>query len=138
MRPKLGTARRLLEKHLTDECRIERDRAGVYDDVLEMATGQLMKRPLDPEVVYEGPCLVAPTGVGQTVEGAQVVERRGYRVRLPYDSPHFLGGDRLTITTSEDPELTGRQLTIDASSQGASWDHGTTITAVDTEGVRAS
>lgn len=133
----LGTARRLVEKHLTDSCRITRDREGVYDDVLDMATGRLLHRPLAPQVVYDGPCLVAPTGIGQTVEGARVMERRGYRVRLGHDAPVILRGDSVTVTQSADPELTGRQLAVVDSSQGATLDVGCTLNCQDPEAVGA-
>jgi hypothetical protein len=133
----LATARRLVEKQMTDSCQVERDRAGYYDDVLDMGTGQLLKRPLTPEVVWSGPCLVAPTSVGQTVEGARVMERRGYRVRLPYDSPQLLRGDRLTITSSADDQLLGRVLVLNDSSQAATMDHCTILLASDVDPVAA-
>lgn len=133
----LGTARRLVQKHLEDSCRITRDRQGVYDDVLDMATGRLLTRPLDPEVVYDGPCLVAPTGIGQTVEGARVMERKGYRVRLPHDAPPILRGDTVTITTSRDPDLEGRPLIAVDSSQGATLDTSCVLNCQDPDAVAA-
>lgn len=133
----LGTARRLVEKHLTDSCRITRDRQGVYDDVLEMATGRLLTRPLDPEVIYEGPCMVRPTGIGQTVEGARVVERRGYAVSLPHDAPRFRQGDVVTITASADPDLVDRQLVLIDGTQGATLDPRTVLNAQDPDPVAA-
>lgn len=129
----LGTARRLVEKHLADSCVIRRDRSGVYDDVLDMGTGKLLPRPLDPEVVYDGPCLVSPVGIGQTVEGARVMERKGYRVRLPHDAPAILRGDQLTVTKSADPELVGAALAVTDSSQGATLDVGCTLSCQDAE-----
>lgn len=132
-----ATARRLVEKHLTDSCRISRDRQGVYDDVLDMNTGQLLSRPLAPEVVYDGPCLVRPTAVGQSVEGARVMERKGYAVRLPHDAPAFFRGDRIVVTASADPDLIGHQLVLTDSSQGATMDVGTMLTASDVDPVAA-
>lgn len=132
----LGAARRVVEKHLTDSCRITRDRQGVYDDVLDMATGRLLTRPVDPEVVYAGACLVTPTGIGQTVEGARVMERRGYRVRLAHDAPPILRGDTVTVTAA-DPELNGRQLVVTDSSQGGTLDPCCTLNCQDPEAVGA-
>lgn len=137
MKPSLTTVRRLLEKHLTDSCRIERDRAGVLDDQLDAGTLRLVPRPNPPEVVWTGPCLIRPTATGQTVEGARVVERRGYAVRLPHDSPAFYRGDRIVVTSSDDPQLVGRQLVLEESAQAATMDHGTMLTAQDVEGVAA-
>lgn len=133
----MGTARRLVERHLTDSCRVERDRAGVYDDVLDINTGQLAKRPTTADVVYAGPCLVAPTGVGQTVEGARVMERKGYRIRMGYDVPQFYRGDRVVITASSDPQLVGRTLVLIDSAQGATMDPGTILNAQDPEATAA-
>lgn len=140
----LTTARQLVEKHLTDRCLIERDRAGVYDDVLDISTMKLLRRPEEPEVIYDGdvegeggPCLIAPVGIGQTVEGARVMERRGYRVRLPYDAPIFLKGDRLTVVMSDDAELVGRLLVVVDSSQGATMDVGCTLNCQEPDAVAA-
>jgi hypothetical protein len=138
----LATARQLVQKHLTDRCRIERDQAGVYDDVLDMATGQLLARPLEPQVIYpapgeEGYCLVRPTGIGQTVEGARVIERRGYAVSLPHDAPQFRRGDRVIITASDDPELVDRPLTLIDGSQGATMDTRCVLNAQDPDPVSA-
>lgn len=133
----LATARRLVEKHLTDRCRITRDVAGYYDDVLDMATGQLLARPTEPVVVWSGPCLVRPTGIGQAVEGARVMERRGYAISLPHDAPHFRRGDVVTITFSADVDLVARQLVLTDSSQGATMDTRTVLTATDVEAVGA-
>lgn len=134
----LTTARALVEKHLTDTCTISRDVEGVHDNVLDMATGQLIAPAGDTTQVYAGACLVAPTGIGQTVEGARVVERRGYRIRLPWDAPTFRRGDLVAITAAADPELTGAQMVLIDSSQGATMDHGTILTAQDVEAVAAS
>lgn len=133
----LGTARRLVEKWATDSCRVERDREGVHDDVLELATMRLLKRPLEPLVVYDGPCLVSPTGIGQTVEGARVVERRGYRITLPHDAGTFFQGDRVLVLQSADPELEGRQLVLIDSSQGATMDVRCVLNAQDVDAVAA-
>lgn len=133
----LTTARRLLQKNMTDRCRIERDRAGVYDDVLDMNTGKLLARPLVAEVIYDGPCLVTPTGIGQTVEGARVVERKGYRIRVPYDAPRFFKGDVAAVYASEDPQLCNRRLVLTEGSQGATLNHGQSLTAQDVEATTA-
>lgn len=133
----LTGARRLLQKHLTDSCTVSRDIEGVHDNVLDIATGQLAPAPADTTEVYAGPCLVTPTGIGQTVEGARVVERRGYRIRLAWDVPAFRKGDVVTITAAADPELVGRQLVLIDGSQGATMDHGTILNAQDVEAVGA-
>lgn len=132
----LEAARRVVAKHSTDSCRITRDRQGVYDDVLDMATGKLLARPLTPAVVYDGPCLVTPTGIGQTVEGARVMERRGYRVRLPHDAPPILRGDTVTVRAA-DPELDARQLSVVDSSQGGTLDPCCTLNCQDPTPVAA-
>lgn len=133
----LATARALVAKHLTDTCIISRDVEGVHDNVLDLATGQLVAPAGDTAQVYSGPCMVTPTGIGQTVEGARVVERRGYRIRLPWDAPVFHRGDLVTIDAAADPELVGAQLVLIDSSQGATMDPGTILTAQDVEAVGA-
>lgn len=129
----LSTARRLLQKHLTDSCRISREVRGYHDDVLDIATGALVPT-ISQEEVYAGPCLVRPAGIGQTVEGARVMERRGYVVRLPWDAGPFRKGDLVTVTAA-DPDLDGRRLRLTQGSEGATMDHGTILQAEDVEAV---
>lgn len=126
-----AAARRVLQKHLTDSCRITRDAQGYHDDVLDIGTGQLVP-VTNTRLVYDGPCLVSPTGIGKAVEGSRVTERRGYRIRLPHDCPHLVAGDIATVT-SADPELDGRQLRLVDSTQGATLDPGATVQAEDVD-----
>lgn len=129
----LGTARALVQRHLTDRCRVERDVEGKHDDVLNLVSLALVAPSPDTLVIWEGPCLVRPQMVGQTVEGARVIQRGGYHVRLPHDATRILRGDRLVVTESADADLVGRALVVTAHAQGATLDVSTNLTLEDVE-----
>lgn len=129
----LATVRRLLEKHQTDSCVVTREKRGYHDDVLDIVSGALVPTVVS-EAIYSGPCMVTPTAAGQTVEGARVVERRGYRIRVPHDVGPFRRGDKVVLAAA-DPALDGRILILTAGSEGATLDHGTTLAAEDAEAI---
>lgn len=132
----LDSARAFAATHLTDHCTVRRDSLGVHDDVLDLATGRLL--PTAPVLIYSGPCLVSRTGVGTEVAGARVLERKGYRVRLPYAAEPPRRGDTLTIDSAADPTLAGKVLTVTESAAGATYRIFTTVIADDPTPVAPS
>lgn len=125
--PDLTAGRALARSHMHDECRIERDPQGVHDNVLDINTGLRTAAAGDSSVIFTGACLVTRTAVGQEVNGARVVEHRGYRIRLPYEAPEVRYGDTLTLTACRDAVLEGKVLRVIQASQGGTYRVQTTV-----------
>lgn len=110
--PNLQPARVAIERLLADTCTVERDAAGVGDDVLNEQTGQLQRPAGDASALWAGPCLITPRDSSEQFIGPTetvLPERGDYRLLLPLAAPATVAGDRVTVTTSvRDPQLTGR------------------------------
>lgn len=105
-----STGQSFIEGFMIDECLISRDEQGVYDDVLDEETGELVQPDPDVVEVYSGACLLKPMGTKDQAydTGDQPVYRKGYNVLLPKEVDDVRLGDVLTMTTSvRDPALEG-------------------------------
>lgn len=117
VRPNLERATAKVESLMQDTCKITRDVEGVYDGELDEDTGLIVQPGSDNATVYEGPCFVAPTGIGSEA-GAEGQEVRlpGYRTLtcwIPKDAPQVLSNDCVEFLTSlRDPLLPGRKMTV--------------------------
>lgn len=116
--PDLTPARLAVERLLADTCTIERDRAGIHDDVLDETTGALVPPIADSFAVWSGPCLVNPQGWRDQDEFlgplATTKPLRGdYRGLIPLAAPAVEAGDTLTINVAaRDPQLTGQTFRV--------------------------
>lgn len=90
--------------HMTDACTIEK---ATGDTINAFGT-----RTVTWLTVYSGACLVFPMSPSDAEAGGIQAELRGYDLRLPYDTVNISSDDRVTITTSEDPYLVNRMLTV--------------------------
>ena len=113
----LRPAQRSVEALLTDTGTLERDTAGVGDDVLNEATGQLVRPAGDSATLWTGPVLVTPDTPAprQLVDGLDATrpEATAYRGLLPLAAPVVRAGDLLTVNVaSRDPQLAGRAFRV--------------------------
>lgn len=93
----------LIESQMIDQCTIVRDIRGIYDDILDENTGQLVKVSSDTPI-YSGKCLVAVVNTGDKELGIAEMptELDAFKVLIPNNSDTNLVriGDELTITSS--------------------------------------
>ncbi|MFE7609244.1 DUF6093 family protein [Streptomyces celluloflavus] len=101
---------------MTDVCRIERTRVTTTDD------GQDVEQV---EALYEGRCRIRPSpqAAVDDLTGTALVATWPYVVSVPLAVADVRAGDAVTVTTSDDPSLTGLRLRV------RSIDRGTQITA---------
>lgn len=96
----IGTA--FIEEQMLDTCMITRDSGGVYDDILDEDTLQLVRTSGDEDLIYTGKCLIKPVGAKDLSydEGELPVFRKVYDVFLPKDSSEVRIGDDFKMTAS--------------------------------------
>ena len=89
---------------MTDTCAVTRDVRGVYDDVLNEATGELEPSGTADTEVYSGSCLVATINQGdKTQRSADMAKEYNlYKVLLPQSATtgSIRIGDTFTVTAS--------------------------------------
>jgi hypothetical protein len=108
----------LIEAQMIDTCIIRRDNMGVYDDVLNEATGLLEKPDNDIDsTIYTGKCLIALVDKGdkETPIADMPKEIDYHKVLVPQDSStsNVRIGDIITIVNSlHDPSLDGKEFRI--------------------------
>lgn len=107
---------------LTDECLVTRDVDGTDDDVLDPATGLLVKA--GPTEVYRGPCLIVRPGRVQSPperEAGVDVYRLRHRLRLPHDAPPLEPRDQVKVTACRnDPAMVDRTFRVESHPQTSS------------------
>jgi len=93
-----------IESQMVDTCTITRDVRGVYDDVLNEATGELVASGTADTSVYAGVCVVSSVNQGDKVQKSadMAKEYNQYRVLVPLSAATggIRIGDTLTITAS--------------------------------------
>ncbi len=99
------------ESVMTATCRITRRTAatGVYDS----STGRTTYTA--PTEVYEGPCRIqraALTGTQAPIRGEKLTPVRPYTVSLPITAEGIQVNDLVEILTADDPDTTGKHLTV--------------------------
>lgn len=105
----LAQGRAAVEQLFVDTCKIERlaDGRGPFNPT----TGDY-----DPtwQTLYEGRCRLKNQGAGSSSEyGEHEVNLPTYQLVLPYDvSPEIRETDRVTVTSSADAWLVGRQMQV--------------------------
>ena len=101
---------------MSDRCTIRRDDQQEFDDVLDEATGTLTPPDNDSRYVYQGRCLVKPTGRGRghlTDVGGEQVSERLHDLLIPLDARQIKPNDVVTIDASQrDAQLVGREFVI--------------------------
>lgn len=102
---------------MTARCVIDRpdpDAAPVFDPV----TGTTTRARI---TVHEGPCRVQRRSVAESerTSGDQEVTTADYLVVIEHDADPVLVADRVTITESSDPTLTGHALMVAAVMRGS-------------------
>lgn len=110
----LSTHQRLSESLMLDRCTVAVDADGASDDVLDPATGQLVRPDGDTATVYTGPCRIRPAPSERVeAEGGGFVWERLYVCRVPLDTPPLPAGATLTVTAAyRDPGMVGRAFTV--------------------------
>jgi len=94
-----------IESQMIDTCEVTRDTRGIYDDVLNEATGELVK-PVDDidSTIYSGKCLIATVDKGDKELPIASMPKmlNGYKVIMPNNasSRAIRIGDQLTVTQS--------------------------------------
>jgi len=99
-----------IEGFMTDTCTIRRDKPGVWDDVMDEDTLELVTPVADQSVVYTGGCVVKPISTRDLPyeEADQAVFRKVYEILIPRSAPETILGDEVTIDNSvKDATLTG-------------------------------
>lgn len=116
----LAAGRAAHEQLMVDTIRLERAAADVYNP----ATGDTDEGP--PQVLYAGPARVKPLiAHSQDVRaGERAVVIRRYEVALPWASvpavaARVLPDDRVTVTASPDPRLSGLDLWVTSVGESA-------------------
>jgi hypothetical protein len=107
----LGPAKRTVEKLLTDDLKLVRDRPGVEDDTLDLDTGALVPPAEDEETLWEG-------------LGAVLADREDgtYRVLLPMEAPLSEVGDHIDILSSvRDAQLVGKRVRVRNEPRGGTF-----------------
>jgi hypothetical protein len=61
---------------------------------------------------YSGGCVVRPQSPSSAEAGQELVEQRGYLVVLPYDEADVRPDDIVTVTSTTDTQLNGKQLVV--------------------------
>lgn len=108
----------LIESQMIDTCIIKRDARGIYDDVLNEATGLLEQPENDfDSTIYSGKCLIALVDKGdkETPIADMPKEIDYHKVLVPQNnsSSNVRIGDIITIVNSlNDPSLDGKQFRI--------------------------
>jgi hypothetical protein len=87
----------------------------IYDE----ATSQTRTTPNLP--YYTGACRVQALAIGDSrvLVAEEQVTRRGYLIAVPADVAEAAVDDQVTITSSNDPSLTGKTLTITSVQRGS-------------------
>lgn len=65
--------------------------------------------------IFTGPCFCAPIVSRRDrfdIHGEQQIYQNQYRILIPYDAPTIRQGDLFRLTTSEDPDLLLKDMTI--------------------------
>lgn len=106
-------ARAVMEAHMTDEVRIERDPEGTRDDTYDPDTLERVAPDGDLDEVYAGVALITPQRSGR-----RIVDIGGVPHHVALYAVSILASaapevdDLVTVTASDDDELTDRQLTV--------------------------
>ena len=106
-----------IASQMTDTCTIDRDVRGVYDDVLNEATGELEPSGVADTEIYAGSCLVATINQGDKIQRSadMAKEYNLYKVLLPLStaSSSVRIGDILTVSASvSNPALVGKSFRV--------------------------
>lgn len=108
----------LIESQMVDTCIVDRDSGGVYDDVLNEATGELEPPENDFDTtVYTGKCLIAAVDKGdKEISIADMPKEFDYyKVLMPQNAStgSIRIGDRFLISQSAyDVSLIGKEFRI--------------------------
>jgi hypothetical protein len=115
----IAASQRAMERRFAsvtaEQVTITLDADGHASDTLDPDTLQLVPPDGDTETIYTGPALMSP---GSTRVEPGVVAGAGsypdtYEVKLPHTAPKIPIGANLHVDHSLDPELDGRDLTVD-------------------------
>lgn len=106
-----------IEAQMKDTCTIDRDVRGVFDDILNEATGELESSGTEDTEVYSGICLVATVNQGDKfLRSADMPNLYNvYKVLLPQEEANgnIRIGDILTIVTStQSPALVAKTFRV--------------------------
>lgn len=112
-----AAGRAAAEAMMSDACRIERVGA------VQTSTDGTDTRPVT--VLYEGKCRIKPAATAAVMPSPTApAETWQYKISIPYaDGAAIRSNDRVTVTSSTDPTITGRALQV------RNLDRGTHITA---------
>ncbi|MER6942494.1 DUF6093 family protein [Nonomuraea sp. NPDC000554] len=103
----LAAGRAAALRLMRDTCTVDRKDG---DPVLNEETGELVQPYL---TVYSGKCRIKPRSSSETEWGEHEVTLGQYVAVLPWDADgQIQREDRLTVTTSDDAWLIGRQLEV--------------------------
>ena len=91
-----------IESFMDDECTIRRDKAGVWDDVMDEDTLELVPNHGDDSLVYAGMCLLKPVATRDMYyeDGSQPVYRKVYNLYIPRSAAEVFIGDTVKIVES--------------------------------------
>lgn len=107
----LAKARTKVEALLGDTVILERDRPGVADDILDVATGALVPPDPDRTRLWIGPAAV----LADREDGT-------YRVLLPLAAPLLEVGDEIVVSASgNDAQLVGRRVRVRGVPRGGTF-----------------
>ena len=76
--------------------------------------------PAEGDIVYAGPCRVRPAGTVQDSResGGDELFAFDYQVSIPFSATGVTEGHRVTIDSSPDPALIGRELDVEQVGRG--------------------
>jgi hypothetical protein len=109
---------KFLEDQMEDSCTVDRDSRGIYDEVLNEATGMLESPNNDfDKIIYSGMCVISRVERGdkQLPIADMPKDFNYYKVLLPLnnDTGNIRIGDRLTMNTGvHDPIIINKQFRV--------------------------
>lgn len=108
----------LIESQMIDACEVVRDNRGIYDDILNEATGELVKPANDVDsTIYSGKCLIATVDKGDKELPIAAMPKmlNGYKVLMPNNAStgNIRIGDQFIVTqASYDETLTHNEYRV--------------------------
>lgn len=104
-----------IESRMVDQCIVQRDLRGNYDEVLDRDTGLLSQPDPNYLTVYQGKCNMTTLREQEhlTEVGQRLVSLRTYRILLPVTVTTVEVGDLFTLTAAAvDSQVIGRAMSV--------------------------